>query len=151
MAMTVVDRAVVDTNVLVAATDESRRGHRRAVEVLDDWPTVGTVLYTSGQILREYLAVATRPLDMNGMGVSSEDAIANVRSLRGRLHLLAENTKVADHLLVLLAEVPCSGKQVHDANIVATMLVHGVGAIVTADEAHFARFAGMIDVVEAGA
>jgi predicted nucleic acid-binding protein len=62
MATTVAERALLDTNVLLAATDEGRDQHARAIETLDEWPAAGTTLYTSGQILREYLAVATRPL-----------------------------------------------------------------------------------------
>ena len=33
-----------------------------------------------------------------------------------------------------------SGKQVHDANIVATMLAHGVGRLLTFNVADFQRF-----------
>ena len=39
------------------------------------------------------------------------------------------------------------GRQVHDANIAATMLAHGELRILTANEADFARFAPEIQVV----
>src|SRR5437773_9652179 len=39
------------------------------------------------------------------------------------------------------------GKQVHDANIVATMLGHGLDHILTHNTADFERFRGLIDVV----
>lgn len=140
MATRVADRAVLDTNVLLAATDEGRAEHAGALVVLDEWPAAGTVLYTSGQILREYLAVATRPADENGLGLARADAVANVRELRSRLTFLAEDDKVGDRLLHLIDSVECAGEQVHDANVVATMLVHGVGAIVTINRSDFARF-----------
>src|SRR5699024_8228052 len=134
------DRVVLDTNVLLAATDEGRAEHQRALAVLNDWPGRGATLYASGQILREYLAVATRPVEHNGLGLSRPDATANVRAVRGRIRLLAENDKVSDRLLELVNEIACAGKQVHDANVVATMLVHGVDAIVTLNTDDFARF-----------
>ena len=78
------DRAMLDTNVLLAATDEGRAEHDQALEIVNDWPGRGTTLYTSGQIMREYLAVATRPAERNGLGLKLADALANVRAFRGR-------------------------------------------------------------------
>jgi predicted nucleic acid-binding protein len=43
--------------------------------------------------------------------------------------------------------VECAGKQVHDANVVATMLVHGVDTLVTLNSDDFVRFSGHIQVV----
>lgn len=145
--MPVADRAVLDTNVLLAATDQARPEHHDAVATLSTWPASGLTLYTSGQILREYLAVATRPVQSNGLGMAREEALANVRALRTRLNLLAEDVKVSDRLLELLVDVPCVGKRVHDANIVATMLVHGVGTVVTMNLADFVRFGHHVQVL----
>ena len=147
MATPVADRAVLDTNVLLAATDEGRQEHEYAVAALNAWPASGMVLYTSGQILREYLVVATRPIGNNGLGLARQDAIANVRALRARLRLLAEDAKVSDRLLELLDGVECAGKQIHDANVVATMLVYGIDTVVTINTRDFARFGNRVHVV----
>ena len=145
---TVPDRVMLDTNVLLAATDEGRAEHRDALRVVNDWAAGHTDLCTSGQILREYLAVATRPAEKNGLGLDLPDALGNVRAIRGRTTLLAENSKVADRLLGLLADVDCRGRQVHDANVVATMLVHGIGTVVTMNLAGFARFQGHVSLIQ---
>jgi predicted nucleic acid-binding protein len=141
------DRVMLDTNVLLAATDEGRAEHRDALTVLNDWAAGHTDLCTSGQILREYLAVATRPAENNGLGLSLPDALANVRAVRERTTLLAEDAKVADRLLSLLADVECLGKQVHDANLVATMLVHGIDTVVTMNLEDFARFERHVSLI----
>ena len=146
MATLGADRALLDTNVLLAATDEGRPEHRHAVEALNGWPAAGVVLYTSGQILREYLAVATRSTQLNGLGLTVADAIGNVRALRSRLRLLVEDAKVGDRLLALLQALQCTGKQVHDANVVATMLAHGIDTVVTLNVADFTRFEGHVRV-----
>ncbi|MGH3320832.1 MAG: type II toxin-antitoxin system VapC family toxin [Streptosporangiaceae bacterium] len=138
---------ILDTNVLLAATDEGRAEHGEALAMLDHWPGEGATLYASGQILREYLAVATRPADHNGLGLSRSDAVTNVRAIRERTRLLAENAKVSDRLLELVKETACGGKQIHDANVVATMLVHGVDAIVTMNVDDFARFDQHVTVI----
>jgi predicted nucleic acid-binding protein len=140
-------RAMLDTNVLLAATDEGRAQHDQALGIVNDWPGRGTTLYTSGQIMREYLAVATRPAEQNGLGLTLADALANVRAFRARTSLLAEDGKVADRLLALLDDVACGGRQIHDANLVATMLVHGIDTIVTINLADFTRFERRVRLV----
>ncbi|MGH9067713.1 MAG: type II toxin-antitoxin system VapC family toxin [Acidimicrobiales bacterium] len=140
MARPDADRVVLDTNVLLAATDAGRQEHTAARAALDDWPAQGVIIYTSGQILREYLSVATRAVEGNGLGLSQPDALSNTRALQSRLRLLPETAKVHARLLALMDEVPCTGKQVHDANIVATMLVHGINTLSTINVGDFARF-----------
>lgn len=147
MATTVVDRALLDTNVLLAATDEGRPAHPYALAVIDRWPAAGTVLYTSGQILREYLAVSTRPAAQNGLGLAQEDAVANVRQLQSRLRFLTEDEKVSQRLLGLLEQAKCGGKQIHDANLVATVLVHGIDTIVTMNVDDFMRFGDQVGLI----
>ncbi len=39
------------------------------------------------------------------------------------------------------------GKQVHDANIAATMLAHGITRLLTFNVADFQRFAGLIELI----
>jgi predicted nucleic acid-binding protein len=141
------DRVMLDTNVLLAATDESRAEHRDALTVLNGWAAGPTDLCTSGQVLREYLSVASRPAEQNGLGLNLPDALGNVRAFRGRTTLLAEDSAVADRLVGLLADVECRGKRVHDANLVATMLVHGVGTVVTMNLGDFARFEGYVSLI----
>jgi predicted nucleic acid-binding protein len=145
--VTAPERVMLDTNVLIAATDESRAEHRDALTVVNDWATGRTELCTSGQILREYLTVATRPAEKNGLGLNLPDALGNVHAIRERTTLLAEDGKVADRLPSLLADVECRGKQVHDANVIATMLVHGVRAVVTMNLGDFARFEGHVSLI----
>jgi predicted nucleic acid-binding protein len=148
MATRVADRVLLDTNVLLAATDRRRREHTRALASLDEWPGIGTVLYSSSQIFREYLSVSTRPIENNGLGLSQQDALVNVRAFRGRLRVLEENSRVFEALLSLLDATPCSGKQVHDANLVATALAHGIEAIVTVNVDDFARFDEHVRVID---
>jgi predicted nucleic acid-binding protein len=145
--MTPPGRVMLDTNVLLAATDEGRAEHSGALAVFNDWAARRTELCTSGQVLREYLAVATRPARSNGLGLKPADAIANVRAIRGRTTLLAEDSTVADRLLGLLTDVEWGGKQVHDANLVATMLVHGVGTVVTMNTGDFTCFARHVSLI----
>ena len=134
------DACLLDTNVLLAATDMGRPSHEAALAVLNLWPSEGRALAVSGQILREYLAVTTRPRTVNGLRLSAQAALGNVDAFLQRTRLLPEDGRVAAILRRLIAEVPCLGEQVHDANVVATMVTHGVGELVTSHIEHVRRF-----------
>jgi hypothetical protein len=49
--------------------------------IINEWAAGGTTLCISGQILREYLAVATWPVNRNGPGLKPADAVSNVRAI----------------------------------------------------------------------
>jgi predicted nucleic acid-binding protein len=141
------DHVLLDTNILLTATDEGRPDHRLALNILNEWPSQGATCYTSPQVLREYLVVCTRPASVNGLGLSQAEALGNVRALRGRLRFLDESEKVFDALANLLDAVPCVGKQTHDANLVATASAHGIGAIATRNVSDFTRFENYVQLM----
>lgn len=58
-----------------------------------------------------------------------------------------DSTKVTAKWLSLLKETKSVGKQVHDTNIVATMLTHGIDAVLTHNISDFQRFSHLITVV----
>jgi predicted nucleic acid-binding protein len=134
---------VVDTSVLLAATDRSRSAHDSATAFLNEDERR---LALTPQIIREYLAVATRPIEANGFGVPGRDAVANLDQLLADMVLLSESSTTVAVLRDLVVGHTAAGRQVHDANVVAVALAHGATAIVTDDARHFARFAGLITV-----
>jgi predicted nucleic acid-binding protein len=141
--MTSAEPVLVDTNVLLEATDEARAHHGPAREILERHPR----LRVAAQMIREYLVVATRPVEANGLGLEPGAALANVRELRRVLRLLPEERPILPAFLRLLEEVPCRGRRIHDAHVVATALVHGLKAIVSLNTGDLAPFASRIAVI----
>lgn len=139
---------LVDTNVLLTAITPSRPLHRRAFEVLEQWPNRGVSLLTTGQILREFLVVSTRPLEANGLGLSPDAALRNAGQLWGRMVFLSETKETAEELVRLVSEKGCRGKQIHDVNLVATLCSHGARRILTSNAGDFRRFADLVEVVD---
>lgn len=139
---------VVDTNVLLAATDRSRASFAAATHLLS---TDERRLAITPQIVREYVAVATRPMGVNGFGLDGEDAVANVGQFLDDMELLGEDAATTRLLLELIGQGSAAGKQVHDANVVAVALAHRAGAIVTDNARHFARFAELVAIESLGA
>lgn len=128
----------LDTNILIEATDERRRHHQAARAVLES----PRQLVFAAQVIREYLAVATRPAPVNGLGLPLAAAMENVREFRERVRLLPEERPVLATFMTLLAAVPCSGARVHDAHLIATAIVHRVNTIVSLNGDDLRPFAG---------
>jgi len=149
MATKLGDVLFVDTNVLLTASDESRPGHPEALGLLAGARRSGLHLGLSGQILREYLAVATRPVSQNGLGLSPAEALVNINEFRRLVLLYEENDAVSRRLCRLVRDAGVQGKRVHDANVAATMLTHGLATLITDNPEDFAGFAG-IDILSTG-
>lgn len=144
------NRYLVDTNVLLTATQPQREHFKKAKHILDNWSAAGRQLCVSGQILREYFAVATRPMVSNGLGLEPAEAAQNVEAFCRRMVFLEEDDRVSALLRELVVALTIRGKQVHDANLVATATVHRVDLLVTANVSDFERFAGWITTLDLG-
>ncbi len=73
-------------------------------------------------------------------------AIADVRRFRTTFDVAGEHAGVLHRLLNLLAGSRGAGRQVHDANIVASMLEQGIRRLLTFNAADFRRFGRIIDL-----
>lgn len=143
MALTVGDILFLDTNILLTATDRKREQHSSVLRIIATAGRAGLHLALSGQILREYLVVATRPLDANGFGLKSPDALANVEQFMRHAMLYEETEAVSTRLRRLIETCRFSGKRIHDANVAATMLAHGVRHLLTQNPKDFENVPGV--------
>jgi len=135
----------VDTNVLVQSTATNAPFHAAARAALVRLRAGGPVAI-SRQILREYLAVVTRPQSWS-RALSLAEATADTDTFIRRFAVLEDGQAVWDELMGLARSFSFGGKQVHDANIVATMLAHGETRLLTFNAADFRRFGSVIEVV----
>ena len=74
------------------------------------------------------------------------EALSDVTWINERFEILEDGPRVTAHLVVLCREVPVAGKQVHDANIVATMLAHGERRLATLNAKDFRRYGDRIEI-----
>jgi len=146
MTTTDADPVFLDTNILVYAHFPPAPWHRDAVEALRRFEAAGAARWVSRQVLREYLVAVTRPQQFQ-QPQPVERALADVRDLQRRFRVANEGPEVTTRLLALLADVPTRGRRIHDANIVATMLVYGVRRVLTHNTEDFVRFAAFIEVM----
>jgi predicted nucleic acid-binding protein len=146
MAMTVAEAVFVDANVLIYSRVALSPLHAVALQSLNDLSTAGHALWTSRQVLREYLAATTRPGTLTPP-VPIAALVADVQAFEARFQIAEDGAAVTAELLKLITAIPCAGKQIHDANIVATMLAAGIAKLLTHNVADFSRFASHITVV----
>jgi predicted nucleic acid-binding protein len=137
------DRVLVDTNVLIAAVDSARPGHIEAQELIEGDPRA---LAVTGQIMREFLVVMTRPVAVNGYGVRGDSAVAVWSEITSTLDLLDEGVGSQQLLRTFVADGRALGKQVHDAQLVAVAVDRAATSIVTANRRHFERFADLLTI-----
>jgi len=137
--------SVVDTNVLVRSTTAAAPEHARARMAVARLRAQGPVAVTR-QILREYLAATTRPQSWS-RALTLAEATADTDTFIRRFAVLEDGQAVWDELIGLTRSFSFGGKQVHDANIVATMLAHGETRLLTFNAADFRRFVPLIEVV----
>jgi predicted nucleic acid-binding protein len=146
MVTTAVDPVFLDTNILIYAKTALSPFHAAAVGKLHALATAGHPLWVSRQIFREYLAAMSRP-GMLTAPVAMPALLADIRSFEAQFLTAEDGPLVTTQLLALLGTIVCQGKQIHDANIVATMLVHGVTGVLTHNVADFSRFSAHIRIL----
>lgn len=132
-------KVLVDTNVLLEATDEGRKLHQHALSVFSNAEEAGVDLFVATQVIREYLVVATRPLANNGLGMGMASALGNIAQFRRRASLIAESSQASELFLVWAARFEIGGKRLHDLQLLASASVAGMNSLLTGERAGFPR------------
>lgn len=95
--------------------------------------------------MREYLVQITRPGHLK-VPLVGQDLYNHIQTIYSLFHVADETQAVTDRLLQLVKDVPTGGKQIHDANIVATMLVNGISILLTLNGEDMRRFEPLISI-----
>jgi predicted nucleic acid-binding protein len=135
---------VLDTSVLLATLDASRAAHQPARALLDS--TVSTALST--QTIRETLAVATRAVEANGLGLDVGDAWQSLATLRAACdQILYESPAWLAALEDLVLDVRPRGRTIYDLGQAAFVRATPNAVLVTDDRALIARYRRVVPVL----
>ncbi len=137
----------IDTNVLVKSRIATAPDHDTARDSLERAFAGPEPLRISRQVIREYLSIVTRP-QIWPVALTREEALEDVARLIGSFEILEDGPLVTEWLTTLCQEVLVGGRQIHDANIVATMLAHGERRLLTFNTADFHRYRARIELVD---
>lgn len=131
---------LVDTNVLLRSVDLSHPMNQDAANAISTLRSRGEKLHIVPQNLIEFWNVYTRPTERNGLGRSVAETQAEVNRLKALFPLLLDSEAIYKEWESLVFTYKIQGVNVHDARLVAAMLVHGLTHILTFNISDFARY-----------
>ena len=131
---------LVDTNVLLRSVDLSHPMNPDAANAIRTLRDRGEQLHITPQNLIEFWNVYTRPTERNGLGRNVAQTQAEVNRLKALFPLLLDNEAIYQEWEKLVVAYGIRGVNVHDARLVAAMLVYGLTYILTFNISDFARY-----------
>ncbi len=138
---------LVDTNILLRSVQTHHPHYALVERAFLSLRGQKEALYVAVQNFVEFWAVATRPeKSENGLGMTPEMAAKELAVLKDLFQLLPEPDSVYTEWERLVTTYKVSGKNTHDARLVATMRLHGIEKILTFNVPDFERFPGIIVV-----
>jgi len=131
---------LVDTNVLLRSTQTSHPVYDDVVRSVSILATRRDELHVVAQNLIEFWSVATRPIEKNGLGLSVAETDVEVTRLKNLFALVPDTPEIFSEWERIVRQYQVSGKQVHDARLVAAMKVHGLQNLLTFNDGDFKRY-----------
>lgn len=139
-------KALVDTNVLLRAMNPGLELHTEAEKIIYRLWSEEVELWISRQVIREYLVQVTRPQFL-APALTLGQVLTQLETILSLFRVADDTSRVATQRIDLITAFPTSGKQIHDANIIAVMLVNGIDTLVTQNLDDMKRFAPKITLI----
>jgi predicted nucleic acid-binding protein len=133
---------LVDTGVLLRFTNTQDPQHPAVKQAVEALVSQNEELYMTTQNAAEFWNVSTRPKSDNGLGLPHNTVTDLLeQTIESICTVLVERRTLYGELKRLLAEYAVVGKQVHDARLVAMMLVWQIENVLTLNDRDFQRYA----------
>ncbi|KAF3887600.1 MULTISPECIES: type II toxin-antitoxin system VapC family toxin [Nostocales] len=137
---------LVDTNLLLRSVEPSHPMYGDASNAIATLLLQGEQLCIVPQNLIEFWNVYTRPVERNGLGHSAAEAEVEIKRLKAFFPLLLDTEVIYQEWEKLVVAYAVKGINVHDARLVAAILVHGLTHILTFNTEDFTRYSEIITV-----
>jgi predicted nucleic acid-binding protein len=131
---------LLDTNNLVRIVKRDDAERPLIMAAIHRLAEEGAELCYVPQNIVELWNVLTRPVAANGCGLNVREAKREIAILEREFTFLPDNEKVHTEWRRLVETHSVLGKQVHDARLVAAMIVHGISHLLTLNQADFTRY-----------
>ena len=136
----------MDTNVLLRTMISDMALHEESEALIQRMLANQIELWISRQVLREYLVQVTHPRTF-ARPLELELILKQMDEIQAVFQIADDTHEVTVHLLSLLQTYPTRGKQIHDANIVATMLAYRIDILLTINIEDLRRFENIITLI----
>jgi predicted nucleic acid-binding protein len=138
---------LIDTNILLRISRRGDPDYGSVATALERLLTQGAALYYTHQNIAEFWNIWTRPADKNGFGLDCQTAEREIAKLETMMDLAADSAAVYHNWRKLVRDNKVKGVQVHDARLVAAMMVHGISSLLTLNVKDFARYSGTMRAI----
>ena len=131
---------LADTNLLLRGAEQGHPMQEDALQAIATLVRRGEAVHLVPQNLFEFWAVATRPKDRNGLGLTAAEAEAELVRLEMQFPVLPDSGQIYQEWRRLVSAYGVVGVRAHDVRLVAAMVVHGVTHILTFNGDDFRSF-----------
>lgn len=122
---------LLDTNILLRVADTSASTHNLAIDAIKEILKLGNKCVITAQVLVEFWVVATRPLEVNGLGWTPEQTRTKINQFIAQFILLEESKDIFLDWLQLVTDYHIKGKRTHDIRLLAVMKTHQITHLLT--------------------
>jgi predicted nucleic acid-binding protein len=128
---------LLDTNILLRVADSSAPTHNLAIDAIKEILKLGNKCVITAQVLVEFWVVATRPLEVNGLGWTPEQTRKKINQIIAQFILLEETSDIFFYWLQLVTDYNIKGKRTHDIRLLAVMKTHNITHLLTLNPKDF--------------
>lgn len=132
-------RVFIDTNILIHANAIQSPVHVQAKNHLALISGEFDELWISVQVVREYMATKSR-LTFLANTYDANEILLDVKEFENIFIIASNDLITQNELLKLAVKYEVKGKQIHDCNLIATMLQYGIANILTQNVGDFNRY-----------
>lgn len=131
----------IDTGVLIRLISAADPMHRTVRQLFSQLSITQEIAITSTQNIAEFWSVSTRPKSARGgLGLTPAGAALRVQFIERHVVVRPDPQDCYRRWLELVTKYGVSGRQVHDARLVAFMGALGLHRIATFNSTDFARY-----------
>jgi predicted nucleic acid-binding protein len=136
-------RVLVDTNILLRSAQPNHPLSPQATSAVSKLIRQKYTVFFCSQNIAEFWNVATRPAELNGLGLLHEEVLQELSSIENSLTLLPDVPTIYAAWKELVSDYKVRGVKVYDARLVAIMRVHAVESLLTFNVGDFERYKGI--------
>lgn len=138
---------LVDTNLLLLSVQPHHPMYADTLNAISALRGTGEELFITSQNLIEFWRSATRSAQRNGLGLTIAEARTELEHLEALFLVLPDVPEIYLEWKRLILQYGVVGVNVHDARLVASMLVHRLTHILTFNVRDFNRYASEVTPV----
>ena len=135
---------LLDTNLLLRYVEPGHDQHEPTWKSVEYHRAIGNEIRVVPQNLYEFWTVATRPTDVNGLGLTPAQAADEIRTIKTSFGFDNDHHTLCTEWQQLVETHGCLGKAAYDARLVAAMKTLGIDAVLTFNTSDFKRYPDII-------